>query len=153
MSHDAGTSNQNLGNSLGSRPLIRQSKYFRQYESGNATKSLLGQGNLVWNTDESEGVFKGSKTFDAEASNHYPQAPPSPSSSPPQSSSLAPLPLPSGPPASRPRPAASFVVQQQPPLEEVLAARRVPLRHKLSRDKRQRGEKLQCLGVLPRLLR
>ena len=123
MSHDAGTSNQNLGNSLGSRPLIRQSKYFRQYESGNATKSLLGQGNLVWNTDESEGVFRGSKTFDAEASNHYPQAPPSPSASPPQSSALAPLPLHSAPPASRPRPAASSVAQQQPPLEDVLAAR------------------------------
>jgi len=64
MHHDASAPSQNQGNSLGTRPVIRQSKYFRQYESGNATKSLLGVGHLAWNEDKVEGAFKGVKTFD-----------------------------------------------------------------------------------------
>ncbi|GMI00130.1 hypothetical protein TrVE_jg575 [Triparma verrucosa] len=53
-----------MGNSLGSRPVIRQSKYFRQYESGNATKSLLGMSNLQWDTEKTEGCFSGGRVHD-----------------------------------------------------------------------------------------
>mmetsp|Transcript_2042 Transcript_2042/g.3679 ORF Transcript_2042/g.3679 Transcript_2042/m.3679 type:complete len:163 (-) Transcript_2042:32-520(-) len=64
MHHDSSAPTQNVGNSLGSRPVIRQSKYFRQYESGNATKSLLGMSNLQWDTEKTEGCFSGGRVHD-----------------------------------------------------------------------------------------
>ena len=67
---DTSSSSQNVGNTIGTRPTIRQSKLFRMYESGNATKALLGQGGLQWNTDRVEGSYKG-KTYDAIASGSY----------------------------------------------------------------------------------
>ena len=66
MHHDPSFGNMNQGNSLGNRPVIRQSKYFRQYESGNETKALLGQSNLIWKTDVVQGVFNGQNAFDAD---------------------------------------------------------------------------------------
>ena len=48
------------GNSLGTtRSVVRQSQRFRQNESGNAMKSLLGQDNLAWDTENKQGVFAG----------------------------------------------------------------------------------------------
>lgn len=61
---DSTSSSQNVGNTIGTRPTIRQSKLFRMYESGNATKALLGQSDLQWNTDRVEGAYSGS-TYDA----------------------------------------------------------------------------------------
>jgi hypothetical protein len=58
----AGTQNQ--GNSLGDRSCIRQSKLFRQYESGNGVKGLLGASHLAWNTDMQEGAYAGRKVYD-----------------------------------------------------------------------------------------
>ena len=43
------------------RSCVRQSSLFRQYESGNSVKGLLGTPNLCWNTQMKEGVFAGQK--------------------------------------------------------------------------------------------
>jgi hypothetical protein len=61
---DAASDQQNIGNTLGDRSCVRQSKYFRQYESGNGMKSLLGSSNLGWSTTEKEGAFKGQPVYD-----------------------------------------------------------------------------------------
>ena len=53
------------GNSLGQKPVVRQSKLYREKESGNAMKALFGQDNLAWKTDEQEGVFSGQGVYDA----------------------------------------------------------------------------------------
>ncbi|CAE7579232.1 unnamed protein product, partial [Symbiodinium natans] len=45
--HDALCS-QNVGNSLGSRPCVRQTALYKQHESGNAMKALLGTPHLSW---------------------------------------------------------------------------------------------------------
>ena len=63
--HDPSASSQNLGNFIGTRSCIRQSKLFRQYESGNSMKALLGQPNLAWQTDEKEGAYRGQPVWDA----------------------------------------------------------------------------------------
>lgn len=49
--HDVNAATQNQGNTLGDRPCVRQSRYFRQYESGNAVKGLLGCSHLEWSVD------------------------------------------------------------------------------------------------------
>jgi hypothetical protein len=56
---------QNQGNVLGDRPCVRQSKLYRQHESGNAAKEIMGQGNLAWDTSKQEGAYKGKAVFDA----------------------------------------------------------------------------------------
>ena len=72
MWHNPTSPSQNVGNCLGDRPVVRQSKYFRKYESGNETKSLLGMGNhMQWDTDQLSGVFKGQNTFDADADAYF----------------------------------------------------------------------------------
>jgi len=53
--HDAMQANQNLGNSLGARSAVRQTKFFRMYESGNTMKALLGTPNLAWDTNKKPG--------------------------------------------------------------------------------------------------
>ncbi|GMI06501.1 hypothetical protein TrLO_g11814 [Triparma laevis f. longispina] len=73
MHHDPGAGTQNQGNSLGTRPIIRQSKYFRQYESGNATKSLLGMSNLTWDTEKTEGCFAGRRVHSEYSQRGYAQ--------------------------------------------------------------------------------
>ena len=66
--HNDSGGTQNQGNSLGDRSCIRQSKLFRQYESGNDMKCLLGTANLQWKTNMTEGVYKGKQTYDSENS-------------------------------------------------------------------------------------
>ena len=43
---------------------MRQSKLYRQYESGNATKELLGTGHLQWSTTRKQGVYEGHDLYD-----------------------------------------------------------------------------------------
>ena len=57
--HDPGSSTQNQGNTLGNRACVRQSSLFRQYESGNSVKGLLGTGRLQWDTNQKEGAYSG----------------------------------------------------------------------------------------------
>ena len=57
-----GTQNQN--NILGDRACVRQSRLFREYESGNAVKGLLGSSHLQWKTDRQEGAYSGHAVFD-----------------------------------------------------------------------------------------
>lgn len=67
--HDNGVASQNLGNTLGSRSCVRQSKLYRQYESGNDVKDILGTSHLCWRTDQKEGAYKGQKIYDHEKNN------------------------------------------------------------------------------------
>ena len=58
-------SSMNRNNVLSSdRSCVRQSSLFRQYESGNSVKGLLGTPNLCWNTHMKEGVFTGQIAYD-----------------------------------------------------------------------------------------
>lgn len=65
MSH-VGNSIEN-GNRLGERPVVRQSKIYRQNESGNAMKAALGHDELKWEIDGLQGVFAGQGVYDAES--------------------------------------------------------------------------------------
>eukprot|EP00434_Breviolum_minutum_P039989 symbB.v1.2.035528.t1/scaffold4806.1/size34549/2 len=56
--------NQNLGNSLGTRSAVRQTKFFRMHESGNTMKALLGSPNLAWDTTKKQGAYQGHKIED-----------------------------------------------------------------------------------------
>jgi hypothetical protein len=62
--HNPNAGTQNQGNSLGDRACVRQSKLYRQYESGNDVKSILGSSHLAWNADETQGAYKGKKVYD-----------------------------------------------------------------------------------------
>lgn len=62
--HDPNSASQNVGNHVGSRSTVRQSKLFRMYESGNAAKAILGQDSLQWNVNHKEGAYHG-RVFDA----------------------------------------------------------------------------------------
>lgn len=62
--HDPRAGTQNQGNSLGDRSCVRQSKLYRQYESGNGVKDILGSSHLAWNANEKEGAYKGHKVYD-----------------------------------------------------------------------------------------
>ena len=53
--HDMSAGTQNQGNKLGDRSCIRQSRLYREYESGNNVKDLLGTSNLKWNPNKKEG--------------------------------------------------------------------------------------------------
>lgn len=55
------------GNRLGERPVVRQSKIYRQNESGNSMKAALGHDDLKWETDHLQGVFAGQGVYDAES--------------------------------------------------------------------------------------
>ena len=55
------------GNSLGQKPVVRQSKLYREKESGNAMKGIFGQDHLSWDTEQQEGVFQGQGVYDAAA--------------------------------------------------------------------------------------
>jgi len=68
--HDPTGASQNVGNHVGTRSSVRQSKLFRMYESGNATKALLGQEALQWNVAEKEGAYDG-PAFDAFSGQRY----------------------------------------------------------------------------------
>lgn len=57
-----GGSSIETGNYLGtSRSVVRQSQRFRENESGNAMKALLGADHLAWDTKNKQGVFKGQR--------------------------------------------------------------------------------------------
>ena len=64
------------GNKLGNRPVVRQSKLYRERESGNAMKSLFGQDHLSWKTNEQQGVFQGQGVYDAKTEDQTQQSPP-----------------------------------------------------------------------------
>ena len=53
------------GNSLGtSKTVTRQSRLYRQNESGNQLKELWGQDHLCWEVDRKQGVFAGHGVHD-----------------------------------------------------------------------------------------
>jgi len=56
-SHNPSHASANTGNTLGDRSSVRQSKLYRQYESGNDVKGILGTANLQWKTDRKEGEY------------------------------------------------------------------------------------------------
>ena len=67
--HHSGSGDQNRGNSIGTRPTVRQSKLFRRHESGNAMKDILGSGETTrWDENKMQGGYSGA-TYDHEAHN------------------------------------------------------------------------------------
>ena len=62
--HDPSAGTQNQGNSLGARSCVRQSKLYRQYESGNDVKHIMGTPHLQWNPNKKEGAYEGEPVFD-----------------------------------------------------------------------------------------
>ena len=72
-SHDAAAPGLEVGNVLGDRACVRQSKLFRQYESGNAVKGLLGTPNLQWDVNKKEGAYQGHGVWDARENAPLPQ--------------------------------------------------------------------------------
>eukprot|EP00667_Euglena_gracilis_P015347 EG_transcript_15966 len=58
---------QNVGNQLSNKSCVRQSKYYRQYESGNAIKALLGHDQLLWDVNHRQGVWDGMPVTGADA--------------------------------------------------------------------------------------
>lgn len=52
------------GNRLGARPVVRQSKIYRELESGNQMKNLLGHDHLAWDSNQQQGVFQGQAVYD-----------------------------------------------------------------------------------------
>lgn len=67
--HCSTAETQNQGNSLGDRACVRQSKLYRQHESGNGMKDALGKSHLSWEVDRFEGAYKGRPVFDHNAPN------------------------------------------------------------------------------------
>lgn len=65
--HNPSAGTQNQGNTLGDRSCVRQSKLYRQYESGNGVKDILGSSHLCWNENFKEGAYKGQRVFDHNA--------------------------------------------------------------------------------------
>lgn len=65
MQHIPGASTEN-GNVLGTRPVVRQSRLYREKESGNAMKAAMGHDSLQWDTEALQGVFQGQHVYDAE---------------------------------------------------------------------------------------
>jgi hypothetical protein len=70
--HDATSGSIERGNALGDRSSVRQSRLFRQYESGNNVKSLLGTDNLQWAVDQKEGAFAGHSVYDVASQDYMP---------------------------------------------------------------------------------
>jgi hypothetical protein len=54
---------QNQGNVLGDRSCVRQSKLYRQYESGNSMKAIFGHDHLAWDTNKKEGAYAGQQSL------------------------------------------------------------------------------------------
>lgn len=55
---------QNQGNVIGDRPCVRQSKLFRQHDSGNAMKDLMGHGDMKWDVNQQQGAYAGKSVYD-----------------------------------------------------------------------------------------
>lgn len=64
-SHNPFSASQNVGNSLGTRPCVRQTALYRQRESGNAMKELMGMSHLAWDNDENVGAPANGRKMDA----------------------------------------------------------------------------------------
>jgi hypothetical protein len=62
--HDSSAATQNVGNFIGNRSSVRQSKLYRIHESGNSMKSILGKGSLSWDVNRQQGAYSG-PVFDA----------------------------------------------------------------------------------------
>ena len=67
---------QNQGNVLGDRPAVRQSRLFREHDSGNAMKDLMGGSDTKWKTDVQEGAYAGRAVYDHNAPGNRTQAQP-----------------------------------------------------------------------------
>ena len=73
---------QNQGNVVGDRPCVRQSRLFRQHDSGNAMKDLMGTG-VKWDVNQQQGAYQGKTVYDHNApdnraptnNNHGPSKP------------------------------------------------------------------------------
>ena len=63
----AGGQSIEVGNRLGTRPVVRQSQFYRTNESGNQMKDVLGHSHLSWDTQQQQGVFAGQAVYDASA--------------------------------------------------------------------------------------
>ena len=61
---------QNLNNKLTKRPAVRQSRLFRERESGNTMKNLLGQSHLNWDVTRTQGAWD-NPVFDHNKPNGY----------------------------------------------------------------------------------
>ncbi|KAG5510308.1 hypothetical protein JKF63_07636 [Porcisia hertigi] len=61
---------QNQGNLLGNRPCVRQSRLYREGCSGNTMKALLGQSDLSWKTNQTEGCYGGGRVYDHNTEDH-----------------------------------------------------------------------------------
>lgn len=61
---------QNQGNMLGDRPCVRQSRLYREGCSGNVMKEILGQSELSWKTDQTEGCYGGGHVYDHNTEDH-----------------------------------------------------------------------------------
>lgn len=57
--HNPTSASQNVGNSLGNRSCVRQSKLYRRYESGNGVKAVLGVSHLAWDEHKKQGAYAG----------------------------------------------------------------------------------------------
>ena len=68
MSHHS-SPRQNQGNKIGSVPCVRMSKLYREKESGNSMKGILGVDHLAWDTDQQQGAFNGMPVYDAASEN------------------------------------------------------------------------------------
>lgn len=81
--HDAAVAQGSIerGIVLGDWSSVRHSRHFRQYESGNAIKAILGTPHLQWSTDKTDGAFAGHAVSGAQcdppirAENQQPGAP------------------------------------------------------------------------------
>eukprot|EP00933_Yihiella_yeosuensis_P053555 TRINITY_DN51808_c0_g1_i1.p1 TRINITY_DN51808_c0_g1~~TRINITY_DN51808_c0_g1_i1.p1 ORF type:complete len:390 (+),score=73.47 TRINITY_DN51808_c0_g1_i1:84-1253(+) len=73
--HASTAASQNLGNSLGSRPCVRQTSLYRRHESGNAMKAILGVSHLAWQQGKRcQGRCQGRGTLDFDGQTHHRQA-------------------------------------------------------------------------------
>lgn len=68
--HDSTAGTQNQGNHIGDRSCVRQSKLYRQYESGNAVKDLLGSSHMKWDVNKKQGAYAGQKVYDHNTADH-----------------------------------------------------------------------------------
>jgi len=59
---------QNQGNMLGDRCCVRQSKLYRQHESGNSMKNIMGHEDLKWEINALEGAYAGQAVYDHDSS-------------------------------------------------------------------------------------
>ena len=57
--HDPSAATQNVGNVIGTRSSVRQSRLYRRHESGNTMKGVLGLGTRTWEIDRKEGAYSG----------------------------------------------------------------------------------------------